>query len=497
LKVWFEMELTRRGARLLMLMVIAGLIVGGVLIDKDNKANVEQKFAATGNAISQNAHSRIWYCLGGSSRPSSVSDSNIVIANRGDKTRNVKLTIYGNQSQKSAPPAIKIPAFSVIPIHMGDYLTADFVGAVVSADGEGLAADLVVRGSNGIAVTPCSTRLGGDWYFSDGSTQREGDAVEDNKTILSIMNPSTDVASVDVTAVALASDTEPTNPKAVQNQDQRVPKEWHNMQVEPRSLLTIDIGSVVERRVAMAIKVHSEPGRIVAAELISRVGSTRKGITVTSGGTLSKNWYFSYGLSGTNATERINTYFPGSQHLTSAAFMLPYYPKSASVTGIDAIERDLSADQADFFNVTIDGRTPRDVEHSWNIETNDPMVVERSVDVAGQRDVGEDIGLSKPARVWIIPYVDSHSFTNNIAVTNFGTSATKIKVRVLSGGKLHSFAFASGYTLKAGLRTSLNDVQTTPNSALIVTAEDPVIVEQTIGARAGAGFDIIPAIPIG
>lgn len=151
-----------------------------------------------------------------------------------------------------------------------------FISALVELDTPGASVSQVVVDSSGRSLSQCVQDVSNQWYFAGGTT------TIDARYILSLFNPFSEAAVVDVT---FATDT-----------GRLAPTTYSGLIVAARSSLFLEVGTEVVRRAQVATSVNIRTGHLVAAQLQTFDGSAGlagTNILVGSAG-VSKQWIFPY-----------------------------------------------------------------------------------------------------------------------------------------------------------------------------------------------------------
>ncbi len=457
--------------------ILALLLVGG-LIDRRSRSAPTVDGPAGAMAAAATAGSSAWYCTGATANPDGAADGSVVMANTGDRALKGSVTVFPYQGAPTAVPIQVAPAGRQV-VRLADVASAQYASALVELDGGGAVVELVDSGPLGETSAPCASTASPRWFFADGVTTK--DAAE----TLFLFNPFPDDALVD-----LVFSTE---------EGQVTPQGLTGLSVQGGTTAVVNVGEFVQRREQVAATVTARAGRLVVSRLQTFDGSaTRKGIALalgaTSTGTL---WYLPEGLVAEGITQRYHVYNPTKDEArVDVTLALDQGQAEPFILTVPAEAR-----------VTVTGneeaRIPKGVPHAATIRSENGVgvVVERAVDAAvdGRNGLSQSLATQTTARRWAFAGGGSDDNLDEILVfQNPGPDVARVSVTVLGGGTPVADEALRQIEVAPGGRRAvrLGDTVNLPTTPVLVTSDQPVVVERVLNRLQGEGIGISIGTPL-
>jgi hypothetical protein len=471
--------------RLLAAGAIVALLIGGGIADRAHRPRPPRPSAARFTDLGMPAAapaaalSSSWFCAFAGA-PAGVSAAGVLsIVNTGGQAVSGTVIFIGSQGPSPSEP-ISVPSRAALqlaePVGPSPYLAA-----LVNVDGGDVAVEQAINGSAGIAGAPCATSASTQWHFADGTTAK------DDTLLIGLLNPFPDDAVVDF---AFTTDQ---GREASVGALQAVP-------VPGRSLVVVDIGQHLRRRVHMATSITARVGRIVAAQLQAKLppGGT-SGLSLEIGGGQPRPvWTFADGRADPRVAERFQLYNPG--------------PDDARVE----VRLVLDQGSADPFTVDVppfgtatldanhDGRIPASVGHAVEFRSVNGVgvVVDRSYDVApagGHSAVVLSTPASESARAWAFAWGETTTSANEwVIVYNPGPAAVQVTMVTPENGAFVAIPGLDAIAVPGGRRSvvALGDHVQRAALPLVVQASGPVVVERSLAVAAGPGASATVGVPL-
>jgi hypothetical protein len=393
-------------------------------------------------------------------------------------TATITVTVGGD-----APPVVR--RFTLAPheerrVHVADIVATPEPGVIVEIEGgRAVVSHELVHGDD-IAVEPCSRSAGTDWYFAAGTT------VRGSEHYLALLNPFGDDAIVDVTFLTDTGVQEPDELQAVV-----VPR---------RSRLTVAVHDVLARQERIATLVHARTGRVVAERTQIFDGSqpdagpTRQGIAVSLGAEApAPDWSIAAGTTRDGGSAALGL---GNFSDTDASVVV-----DVALAGDRTLEpQKVDVPARGVVSVDVSSRVPVDTEYTVHVTSvSAPGATDRAIvpvvaelaawwpPTSTSTAVASTLGSTGPARRWVIAVPEGAA---DAYVTVFDPGAQSAEVGMLRAdgvGPRTSATNGAQRTVKAGgvavfHVVGIGDEQT----ALVVTADHPVVVGLTVIGAAGA-----------
>jgi hypothetical protein len=492
--------------RLPVVGAIAVLLTVGLVVGHGGSphAPVPVAFSADGpRAAPGAALSSTWLCAGATGTRDGVAPGRLVVTNAGAHAVTATVTILGTNN-----------AVRHVTTQVGPYSRqfvaetvpgqAAWTGAIVDLDGGDVTVEQILSGALGTTASPCATAGSTNWYFSSGAT-----LVNATSTI-TLLNPYPSAAIVDLGFTT--------------DQGQEAPQQFSGIVVPAGHLVSVDLGSHLRRRSAIATSVTATYGRIVAwkTDIVTppRHGSpivgTRAarrpdadpaspvvGVTALLGApTAQTTWRWPEGTTADGTGEQYVVYNPGTR-TADVALAVKLDESTASAEPFDLT---LGPQETTTIATGQEARIPSGSGYSVTLTSTDgvPVVAERVVSQtapAVYRGIGEMLGSAQTATRWLVGAGSvSRHLDEVIAVSNPGRTAVTVRLRSLDNGHLSAPAgVPSSQRIPAGGRVSVDLGLPTGSlrTAVLVQAGGPVVVERDLYGRRGTpGVSISLAVPL-
>ena len=265
------------------LVVVIGLLVGAVLIDRGLESTETEAEATAVAAVSSvadaSALSSTWFCAAATGADGQA-DSEIVMANTGVETARAIVSVFEGSPDAiiDAPvveQVIELPALSIESLRLAD-LAPDgaTVSAAIEVDRGGVLVDKISSGPTGVARTACASEASTEWVVTSGST------VPGSGLQLVVFNPFPDFATVDIDFVSEVGT--------------RTPEDLVGLTIPSRASRVIDVSEVVASSENITSFVRVRTGRVIVEGILSFDGEgAPQGLSVISGApTAAPEWTF-------------------------------------------------------------------------------------------------------------------------------------------------------------------------------------------------------------
>ena len=472
------MTKTRRAPALAAIAVV--LIAAAVVdrqVDRPTRAVSKEVQAPMGARAS--ARSSAWFCAGATATNDGGANGAVVIANAGQKPLAGRITVVPSEGEPKARD-VAVSALGRTSTRLTDVVTAPYASAMVELDGGSAVVELVGTGPLGETVTPCASNASTTWYFAEGVTTK--DALE----VITLFNPFPEDAVVDM--VFTTEEGEVT------------PQALTGLSVRGRGMAAINVGEHVQRRLSVSARITARAGRLVAARLQAFDGTEgRKGLSLGLGAAAPGDvWYFPEGFLVDGLTERFQVFNPGDAEArvqlelsleqgVAEPILLTVPPQSrVTVTAND------------------EARIPKSVAHAVTVRSTNgvPVVAERTVDAgspAPRAGLAIALGARLSARSWVVAAGQVDEANDQwLVLQNPGGQTARITVSVLDDGR--AVGPPALESIEVGAKTrrgiKLNDSVRKGAAALLVTADQPVVVERDYYKSKGLGTAMSAAIPL-
>lgn len=305
---------------------------------------------------------------------------------------------------------VDVPVRGRVEIVAFESGAATFAAALVEIDGVGGLVEQLASAPQGISATPCATATSQNWFSAEGST------VLGDSLLITLFNPYASDAIVDLT---FADEEGP-----------RRPKKFEGRVVPARSMISLDISSVILRKKVVSVAADVRDGLVVMGRHQIYGGQDSQRFGLVNGVAMpsaSTSWRFANNQKGSvgegdpPAAERFVVFNPSDTDVEVNATVLP-----ATAIEIPEVPAPLPADPAADPNTT-------------TVPVAGPVVPAPLTVVIGPNQVGE-ISISGSASIGDGVYSVVISASGPIAVDRVldRTIAGKIATSVQPGARLTS-----------------------------------------------------------
>ncbi len=284
------------------LATVVGLAVADRADDESPSEAALVSQEATSAAPGPEAKGGVWYCSEGTSLPGEFADHSVIVANPTGVAATAAVSVFpatpiGSVSPSAAPEEVllNVPARSQASLRLAEVVESQYTAAMVEVDTGSAVVEQRVQGPTGIDVIPCATRSSAAWHFAAGSTRR------DARLIFTLFNPFPDRA---VVKFFFSTDEGIREPQALRG-----------VLVPAGSLVVVNATDQVPRFSAVSTTIESQAGRIVAGRLQLFDGTEGlEGLTAGPGiPEPQTQWAFSTGPADAGVAEHIVLYNPSDQ----------------------------------------------------------------------------------------------------------------------------------------------------------------------------------------
>lgn len=526
-----------RSARLTSLVVLAGAIAAGLVLDATDEptssvldaAPTVRAGVALPAARDEPSLSSTWYCAGGTvANPADdFADHVLLIANPTDQARRSTVTILTGavapapaptpapsttvagqapaSTTTSAPPdttasppttvraapvqhVLELPPQSRTPLRLGDVagVTGPLAGAVVEVDGGHIAVEHQVTGSLGRATAPCSTTASTTWSFPWGVT------VRGSRELLVFMNPFPDDATVDIT---FATD-----------EGVRETARFQGFIVPGRSVVGAYIDEDVTRKAQVSAQVQVRGGRLVVDRIQTFDGTDgREGLTLGLGApTPALTWMYPVGETGPGLGEQVVVFNPGEKVAEVEVEVRLDDPTTNEPP--EPFELTVAPRRFSIVNVHDEARVPQGVGHALIVRSLNgvPITAERvnsAADPAPRRGMSAITGSPLGAPTWYFPGggpVQSERDQYLVLLNASDTEPVTFRITGFSKGQTIAIQGLQDGSIPAGGRVviRLGDHVDREDLPVMVAADGPIVAERGLYRIGGGGMAQSIGIPL-
>lgn len=520
-----------RSARLTSLLVLAGAVAGGLVLQAaehqapaDKRAIPEVRAGVSVPAArTEPTLSSTWYCAGGTAAPDGFADHVLLLANPTDRARTATVTVLtgkiaaapaptevtpttvAGDTTTTAPPtpatsapasttttrpapvrkAVALPAQSRVEVRVGDLASSELAGAVVEVDGGEIAIEHQVTGPLGRATAPCSTTASPTWSFPWGVTARG------SRELLVFMNPFPDDATVNI---AFATD-----------EGVRDTARFQGFIVPGRSVVGAYLDEDVTRKAQVSAHVRVRSGRLVIDRIQTFDGTDgREGMTLGLGvPTPALEWIYPVGETGPGLTEQVVVFNP-SDDVAEVEVEVRLDDPSTN-TPPEPFELTIPPSRYSIIDVHAEERVPAGVGHALIVRSLNQVAitaerVNAAVDPAPRRGVSATSGSPLGAPIWYFPGGGPTAERDEFLVL-FNLDNDKpatYSVTGFSGGQTIAIQGLQGQAIPAGGRVviRLGDHIARDDLPVVVTADGPIVAERGLYRIGGGGMVHSMGIPL-
>lgn len=398
----------------------------------------------------------------------------IALANAGPAPVGGTVSVIGEKGA-AARVAVSVPAHGGTLVDEGHLVGGPDLAATVVLDGGGVAVAQRVAYGKALTVLPCASSTASSWYFASGST------LGSDRLLVSLYNPLPTNAIADL---SFATDKGPA-----------APSDYQGVVVPGMSQVVLSVGQHVQQRSLVATTVEVRLGRLVADEVQVVPGSATSGVAEALGAPApGAVWDLPAGLVASGTLEKLDVYNPSARAAKVRVALDLSFGYAAPI--------DLSVAPGSVTELV--ANTRRRIPHNslFGIvatSTNGVgVVVERSfIDRPPQpgRGLADTVG-GVAARTWTFasgaPAASAHEL---VVVEDPGPLPARVSVTGLDGGSGPAKALGSAQVVDPGRSLTLALPGVSLGTAVVVSADRPVVVEQSVVGPAGHGVSSVLGEP--
>lgn len=471
-----------RPVRLAVLSVILLATVGAGAADR----LVHRAMPAPGrptpisSVVPASVESSAWYCAGGTSALGSTAATTVNLVNTGSQPVAGTMTALSD-TEKTKTVAIRIPGRSQSVEVPGLLVGGNLVATTVELHGGGVLVTESVVGALGWSESPCSRSTAPEWYFASGST------VNGDTLTLSLFNPATTDAVVDMTFVTPAGVSQP--------------QPFEGIVVAPGTLVIEHLDAYVQDAASVSSIVQARTGAVVAAELQTESSGGVRGLSVRLGvPALFPTWSLprSIDIAGCRSCTSITVFNPTGRTDRVEVTVRPGGSPAAKFTDT------VGPRSAWVFDTSRQTRIPAGISFlaTVQVRSGPGVVVDRTLhapsSLAGPQ-FGAVTGLAvgpaaPPSAIAVLPGPGTPlhpsvpgAQAQALSVVNPGTTAVRATVWALAGVRglveLGQVRVPPASAVALG-RSVLSKVGRLP---LVVSSDGPVVVLENLGPTASEG----------
>ena len=254
------------------LLIVIGLLVGAVLIDRTidtTEVETESAAAIVSAVASDDALSSTWFCSAATSSDG-LADSEVLLANTRATPAQAVVSFFEGAAETliDAPvveQVVQLPPLSIENLRLADFMPdSPIISVAVEVDGGGVLVDKISSGPTGVARTACASDAATDWVVTSGST------VPGSELQLVVFNPFPEFATVDIDFVSEVGT--------------RTPEDLIGLTIPSQASRVIDVGEVVAASETISSFVRARSGQVVVEGIQSfEGGDSPQGLSVVSG----------------------------------------------------------------------------------------------------------------------------------------------------------------------------------------------------------------------
>jgi Family of unknown function (DUF5719) len=450
---------------ILVLVVVA--LVSAVIVDRvtdDGRSSAAVEVAGP-TIPPADSISNAWYCAVGSSTPDGPTPETIVVTNLGSSVVAATVTVMPGGGGESATRDLEVAARSQARVPVADVLATPDPGVVVETFGGPAVVEHQVVGNDDVAVGPCATGPSSAWSFAAGTTDRG------TQLWLALFNPFGDDAIVDLTFLTDGGFL--------------APGDLQGIVVPRRTRVMVPLHDSVRRQATVATQVRTRTGRVVA-EQASVFETDPKGMSVSLGTPeLAPRW--SFPVSGVGGGDVVVVANPGASPARVSVRVRLDGDATLAPQVVVVPSRAASA-------VDVGARIPAGLGAWIDVDAGTTPIVAEQTLTRPPSGTAAALGVPATARRWAFAMgrVTADS-ADAIVVTNRGTRAARVTLRVIADGSTASPR--SPVRVAPGRRFAfdLAALGVAENAGIVVDATEPVAVaRQSAGS---SGVTVSPGIP--
>jgi hypothetical protein len=396
-----------------------------------------------------------WYCAEGTANPGGRADEELTIGNVDRQTLRAVVTVDGGSEIPPVARPYTIAPGGVVRVRVADLAPIADPGVVVETSRGRAVVEHTLARAGDSAMGPCAREPVPDARFAAGTTSKG------SELWLALFNPFPDDAIVDV--------------EAVTDGGRRAPGRLQGIVVPRLTRVAVPIHDSIQRVDTVATQVSVRRGRVIAEQSQYLDGTDgRRGLALTLGSDLAKDWRFPIGITGSGRQERLVLANPGARDASvRVSFALD---AAAAVEPVQLILPATSVVSPDL------SRVPAGIAFSATVRSSVPIVAE-SIAAAGApaaadlRGIAADPGFVTGARLWAVaPSRLGAGSADVLAVVS--ADGRRHRVRLVLAGADSRVLFSVPVPGSGRALIDLGQLSPSPNRALLVRADGPVMVER-------------------
>lgn len=447
---------SNRGTRLLVLLVLVGMLVAGVALERREPEVTDPRVTTRGldgpDVPPDDVLSTAWYCAAGTADPGGVADEVVVVGNLSPNRITADVTVDPGGDGEAQAARLRIEPYGRSTLPVSDVVTAERPGVVVEVAGGAAIVEHEIRGNGDVAMSPCAHEPSDTWYFAAGSTARG--AAE----TLELFNPFGDDAIVDI---AFLTEGGVQEPQALQG-----------FVVGRRSKVQVPVGDLVARQERVATAVRTRTGRVVAEQVRSFDGTDgQTGLALSLGvAAPRREWTLPVAEARPGATGAVAIANFG---LTSTSVEVSILLSGDGVLAPESVE--VPSRSVVRFDPSL--RIPAGTAYAMVVRAQGdaPVVVESLLNTPVGAATAS--GASVTARRWALAGAPDDASSAVIA-TNRGTVPLTVELRAYVEGDVDGPTSAPAIAVEPGktVRFDLDEWGIDPDQVLVVSADGPIVV---------------------
>jgi hypothetical protein len=473
------------------LLTIAAVVAAAIIADRTGPGRAATRpvrvSPANPSVPGADAVSAAWYCPEGTAAPGGRADETVYIANVGDSDVRARLTaLPASADQKPKSRRVDIPKRGRARVQLSDVLDSaeqlDPAGAII---GPGVIVEVFggrsvvehsIQGDGDFAVGACARRGERDWYFAAGTTVRGAEQY------LSLLNPFSDDAVVDVTFVTDAGF--------------QAPPDLQGLVVSRRTRLTVPVHNVIRRQAQISAHVHARTGRIVAEESLrfTADNETRRGLALSLGVTApASSWTFTAGAAEAGASDSVAVAnFNAAATEVEVSVRLDGNATVAPMT-VPVAGRSVAV-------VDIGAAVPAGAEYAVEVRATrpGPIIAEELaswVAPAAEAGAATEVGAPLAAKRWVFAVGRLGDTNAVVSVLNPGRAPATVGLLAYESGRLDRPRSGLEQAVDPGKRVvfDLAALGVGPDQVVVVTANHPVVAMRRVAGASGTSLS--PGVP--
>lgn len=433
------------------------------------------------------AESSSWYCTGGTGTASGAASGTLYLVNIGRQAVTGTVTVV-DDAGSSASAAVTVAAGSETTVVPSQVVQGDWLASTVDLDGGGVTVSELVDGPQGWAQAPCATTTSPRWYFASGST------ANGSTLYVSLFNPTTTAAVVDLTFVTAQGVSQP--------------QAFEGLVVAPGALVVAGVASYVQDQPSVSTIVEARSGRVVAGELEEHTVGGVSGLSLRLGSpTLESRWILPRTVDVTDGTSKMVVFNPSSvSQRVTVTVQLPSGPVAPYV-------HEVPADTTWTLVTSRSIRIPPNTDYATTVSSAagpgvvvDRVVQSSSAGVVPQWGAVSAVGVgaaSTPSRQWVVPtpavpasppVAGAAPFA--LALQNPGSRAVTVSVSTVTPAGDHRLTVLR---IPPGVFTVVEPatLAVTSSDPLVLRSSGPLAAMEDESPAGMPGAVALPAIPQG